>query len=90
MSNQLNPVRTLLGDMAQDEYIRFKYGKRVEAALKALDQATTGPDLGEVEARLVEALEALRGGKKGGGASASGPKSPRKPRATAAPAPALT
>ena len=42
-AKSLNPVRVLLGDMSQDEYVRFKYGKRLDAALKLLDQAADGP-----------------------------------------------
>lgn len=94
MAQNLDPVRALLGDLAQDDYVRFKYGKRVEAALKLLDQATRGPDTAELEARLLEALDLVRGGKgargkaakKGAGAAAPEPKRPaRAPKAKGGP-----
>lgn len=87
MAQNLNPVRTLLGDMSQDDYVKFKYGKRVEAALKLLDHVATGPDTVELEGRLLELLDLVRGtkakagrGKKGAGASAPEVKRPERAR----------
>jgi hypothetical protein len=89
--DNLDPVRALLADLAKDDYVRFKYGKRVDAALKALAQAKGGPDGAALEARLLELLEIVRGkpargGKKGAGAVAPGAKSAgRAPQASKAP-----
>lgn len=90
MGQNLKPVKALLGDLAQDDYVRFKFGKRVDAALKLIDQAGTGPDAAELEARLLELIELVRGGKggrkKGAGAAAPEVKSPRRaPKAEKAP-----
>lgn len=86
MGRKLDPVKTLLGDLAKDDYVRFKYGKRVDAAVKLLDQADLGPDAAAIEARLVELLDVVRGGKpkakKGAGATAPDGKSAgHRPRA---------
>lgn len=82
MAKHLTPVKTLLADLAQDDYVRFKYGKRVDAALKSLELLDGGPDPSEVEARLIELIDLVRGGKgarkKGAGAAAPEVKSPRR------------
>ncbi len=82
MGQNLNPVKTLLADLARDDYVRFKYGKRVDAALKLLDAQSVGPDATELEARLLELLDLVRGGKagrkKGAGAAAPEVKSARR------------
>src|SRR5687768_11955565 len=75
-----DPLRALLADLGADEYVRFRYGKRLDAALRALD-AHSGLDTAELERRLNAVLELVRAPK--GGASASRPKSPRPPRADA-------
>ena len=59
-----DPIRALLTELRDDDYVRFKYGKRVDAALKALD-AQAAVDTRELEARLQAMLELVRG-KKGG------------------------
>jgi hypothetical protein len=69
-------IKALLQEMRDDEYVRFKYGKAIDAALKALD-ARQAVDTRAVEAKLLEALDALRG--KGGAPVAAGPKSRRAP-----------
>lgn len=89
MGRKLDPVKALLGDLAKDDYVRFKYGKRVDAALKLLDQAEVGPDAAAIEARLVDLLEVVRGGKpkakKGAGAAApEGKSAGRAPKAKGA------
>ena len=63
MGKHLHPVRTLLAEMAKDDYVRFKYGKRVDAALKLLEASDGGPDAAAIEARLLEALDLVRGGR---------------------------
>ena len=80
MTPNLNPVKTLLGDMAQDDYVRFKYGKRVDAALKLLAQVGGGPDAAELEARLLEVLDLVRGGKGGRGKKGAGAAAPEAKR----------
>jgi hypothetical protein len=70
-------IKALLQELRADEYVRFKHGKAIDAALKALE-GRQSVDTRAVEAKLVEALEALRG--KGGAAiPAAGPKSRRSP-----------
>jgi hypothetical protein len=66
----MEKVRSLLTELKNDEYVRFKYGKQLEVALKELD---TQPslDVRDVEARLAELLELVRGKKGGAGASPS-------------------
>lgn len=73
-------TRTLLHELAMDDYVRFKYGKRIDAALKQLDQQAGAPSTAELEARLLELVDLVRGKKKGAGASAPAPKSPRAAR----------
>lgn len=73
----MEAVRALLNDMRSDEYVRFKYGKQIDQALKTLD-ARAAVDTQQLESRLVELLELVRG-KKGGAAAAAGSKSKRTP-----------
>lgn len=77
-----DPLRALLLEMRDDEYVRFRFGKRLDAALKALD-ARGGLDAAEIERRLTAVLELVRAPK--GGAAAPRPKSPKPgaPRAVA-------
>ncbi|MDB5098412.1 MAG: hypothetical protein JWM80_2833 [Cyanobacteria bacterium RYN_339] len=55
----MDKVRALLLELTQDDYVRFKYGKAVEAALKALD-AQQAVDLRDIEAKLTALLEVVR------------------------------
>jgi hypothetical protein len=71
----MDPLRTLLNEMRTDDYVRFKYGKQIDATLKALD-AKAGVDAQVLEARLVELLELVRGKKGGGSAPSSKSKRP--------------
>jgi hypothetical protein len=71
----MDPIKALLAEMKTDEYVRFRYGKQIDAALKALD-AQSQLDPKALEARLVDMLELVRG-KKGGTPASPGSKSPR-------------
>lgn len=71
-------LKALLNDLKQDDYVRFRFGKRLDAALKSLESAPA-PDTAEIEKRLTELLKLVRG-EKGGAASASS-KRPSKPKA---------
>ncbi len=78
-------TRTLLHELAMDDYVRFKYGKRLEAALKQLDLQAGGASPAELEVKLLELLDLVRGkpargAKKGAGESAPAAKSARTPR----------
>jgi hypothetical protein len=73
----MDAIRALLNDMRSDDYVRFKYGKQLDAALKALD-ARAAVDSQVLEARLVELLELVRG-KKGGATGSAATKSKRAP-----------
>lgn len=57
----MDKLRDLLEEMKADDYVRFKYGKRIEAALKTLEGAG-GIDAKELEARLNELLTWAKGG----------------------------
>ena len=76
----MEAIKALLSDMRADEYVRFKYGKQIDAALKALD-ARAALDAPALEAKLLEALELVRG-KKGGSQASPGTKSKRTPGKT--------
>lgn len=78
----MEQIKALLGELRSDEYVRFKFGKQIDAALKALE-AKAPVETQVLEARLLEMLELVRGKK--GGTSAS-PQSKSK-RATAKPKP---
>lgn len=78
----MEQIKALLGELRSDEYVRFKYGKQIDAALKALE-AKAPVETQVLEARLLEMLELVRGKK--GGTSAS-PQAKSK-RATAKPKP---
>ena len=74
----MEQIKALLSEMRGDDYVRFKYGKQIEAALKALD-AKAPVETQVLEARLLELLELVRG-KKGGSPAQAGPKSKRAPK----------
>lgn len=86
MATGVDAVRALLDELERDDYVRFKHGKALGAARKALD-ARPEVDTTVLEEHLTQALELLRG-KKGAGQAGSGPKSPRRPRREAADVPA--
>lgn len=65
----MEKVRTLLEALKTDEYVRFKHGKALDAALKELE-SQSALDAPMLEARLSELLELVRG-KKGATASPS-------------------
>lgn len=73
----MEQIRALLTEMRGDEYVRFKYGKQLDAALKALD-AKAPVETQVLEARLLELLELVRG-KKGGSSASPQAKSKRAP-----------
>jgi hypothetical protein len=66
-----DPIRALLTELRDDDYVRFKFGKRVDAALKALE-TQSAVDTRELEARLQAMLELVRGKKGGSPASPAG------------------
>lgn len=73
----MDEIKALLGELRSDEYVRFKYGKQIDAALKALEaKAPVEPQV--LEARLLEMLELVRG-KKGGTSASPQAKSKRAP-----------
>jgi hypothetical protein len=78
----MDKLRSLLEELKADEYVRFKYGKRLDVALKTLE-AQGALDARELEARLTELLDWTRGkaakNSKKGGAPAG---TPSKSRAT--------
>lgn len=80
----MEQIKALLSEMRSDEYVRFKYGKQIDAALKALDKAPVETQV--LEARLLEMLELVRGKKGGSSASpqAKSKRAPAKPQAVAA------
>jgi hypothetical protein len=55
----MDKIKALLAELRQDDYVKFKYGKALEAALKQLD-AQQAVDLREVEKRLLALLEVVR------------------------------
>ena len=73
----MEQIKALLSEMRSDDYVRFKYGKQIDAALKALD-AKAPIETQVLEDRLSELLELVRG-KKGGGPAQARPKSKRAP-----------
>ncbi|HEY9721507.1 MAG TPA: hypothetical protein V6D47_05810 [Oscillatoriaceae cyanobacterium] len=78
----MEKVRSLLEALKADEYVRFKHGKALDAALKELE-AQSALDAQALEARLLEMLELVRG-KKGAPASPSSKsKRAKQPAATA-------
>ena len=81
----LGLTQTLLHELAMDDYVRFKYGKRIEAALRQLDQQAGGASPAELEAKLLELLDIVRGkpargARKVAGESTPAAKSPREQR----------
>lgn len=76
----MDKLQALLEEMKADDYVRFKYGKRLDAALKTLE-AHAGLDARELEARLIELLDWTRG-KKGGAPAGTRTKS-RAPKGKA-------
>lgn len=69
----MDKLRELLEEMKADDYVRFKYGKRLDAALKALD-GQGALDAKELEARLTELLHWAKGGAPAGKRPKSAPK----------------
>lgn len=80
----MDKLRQLLEDMRSDDYVRFKYGKRVEAAIKALDEQQA-LDAAAIEARLQEVIALVRG-EKGGSPAKAGSKRRQAPKKAAGPA----
>ena len=78
----MEQLKSLLEELKGDDYVRFKYGKRLDAALKAVE-ARQSLDTTALEARLTEALALLRGQKGGDVASSASKrkKAPAKPKA---------
>jgi hypothetical protein len=55
----MDKVKAFLAELRQDDYVKFKYGKALEAALKQLE-AQQAVDLKDVEKRLQALLEVVR------------------------------
>jgi hypothetical protein len=70
--NALTKVKALLDELKQDDYVKFRYGKAIENALKVLE-SHTALDPAEIELGLTDLLELVRG-KKGGTPAGAGPK----------------
>lgn len=89
-----NPLvlRTLLEDLKADEYVRFKFGKRIDSVLKALESQAS-LDIAEVEARLQALLDLVKTAKGGATAQPASKsrravrKGPESVAATAVPGP---
>ena len=81
----MDKVKALLEALRADDYVRFRYGKALEAAAKELE-ARGALDARELERRLAELLELVRG-QKGGTPASAGPKrrpaTARKPEGAA-------
>jgi hypothetical protein len=61
-------IRDLLNEIKADDYCKFKFNKKVDAALKALDdlEKKQAPDLAEPITMLKAALARLEGAAPGG------------------------